>query len=146
MRKMKDSGIEWIGEIPQKWKVDKIFRIFSIIGSGTTPKSTDDLKYIGQINWLQSGDINGGIITNVKNHISQEVIQQYSALKIYKQPFIIIAMYGASIGNISISHVDACVNQACCVLSDSIMDFNYTFYAIKSAKDYLIRKSFYYLL
>ena len=30
MRKMKDSGIEWIGEIPEGWKLTKVKRIFDI--------------------------------------------------------------------------------------------------------------------
>ena len=50
-------------------------------------------------------------------------------------------MYGASVGNISISHIDACVNQACCVMSESIINFNYAFYAIKSAQRYLIYRA-----
>lgn len=140
-REMKDSGIEWIGEIPVEWKKNKVFRCFNIIGSGTTPKSTDDTKFEGNINWIQSGDINGGYISESKNHISNEVLEDYSALKVYNAPFIVIAMYGASIGNIAISNIDACVNQACCVLSDSNLDFKYAFYSIKSAQNYLIRKS-----
>lgn len=30
--KMKDSGVEWIGEIPEGWKIVKINRIFWFIG------------------------------------------------------------------------------------------------------------------
>ena len=30
MRKMKDSGIEWIGEIPEEWNVQRIKTIFSL--------------------------------------------------------------------------------------------------------------------
>ena len=29
MRKMKDSGIEWIGEIPEGWKQNTVFQIFT---------------------------------------------------------------------------------------------------------------------
>ena len=36
-QKMKDSGIEWIGEIPEHWEVRKIKHAFGKIGSGTTP-------------------------------------------------------------------------------------------------------------
>jgi len=38
MREMKDSGIEWIGEISKHWETSKIKYIFKII-SGATPKS-----------------------------------------------------------------------------------------------------------
>lgn len=140
-RAMKDSGIEWIGEIPQEWEINKLNRLFSVIGSGTTPKSNDEKVYRGSINWLQSGDINGSIITNCKNHISDDALDSYSALKFYKAPFIIVAMYGASIGNISISQINACVNQACCVLSEPILNLNFCFLGIKSAQRFLIRNA-----
>ncbi len=139
--KYKDSGIPWIGDIPSDWEVNKINQLFSIIGSGTTPKANNDSNFVGNINWIQSGDINGGFIVDCKNKISEQVLSQYSALKLYKQPFIIVAMYGASVGNISISKIDGCVNQACCVMGKSNQCFEFLFYAIKSAKDYLIYRA-----
>ena len=138
---LKDSGIDWIGKIPEHWSRNKIVRLFSIIGSGTTPKSNKGDNYIGFINWIQSGDINGGYIENCKNTISKTVLKEYSALKIYKAPFIIVAMYGASVGNISISKIDGCVNQACCVMNDTEQNFRYLFYSIISVKNYLIYKA-----
>lgn len=30
-RKMKDSGIEWIGEIPEEWKLSKINNLYEIL-------------------------------------------------------------------------------------------------------------------
>lgn len=140
-REMKDSGIEWIGKIPKEWKKNKILRIFSTIGSGTTPKSTDNNNFDGNINWLQSGDINGNILKECKNRISFKVLSKYPALKLYHAPFIIIAMYGASIGNLSISIIDGCVNQACCVFSHTSQNFQYMFYCLKTVQPYLIRKA-----
>ena len=138
---MRDSGIEWIGQIPEHWSKDKIIRSFRMIGSGTTPKSTDENNFDGDINWIQSGDINGGVMESCKNRVSNETIENCSALKVYSAPFIIVAMYGASVGNTSISSIDGCVNQACCVLSDSALNFNYAFSIIKSCKDYWLRKA-----
>ena len=138
---LKDSGIEWIGEIPEHWSKNKIIRLFSIIGSGTTPKSSKEDNYIGSVNWIQSGDINGGYIENCKNTISGTALKEYPTLKIYKAPFIIVAMYGASVGNISISNIDGCVNQACCVMNETKQNFKYLFYAMNSVKKYLIYKA-----
>ena len=138
---LKDSGIEWIGEIPEHWNKNKIFRLFRIIGSGTTPKSSKEDNYIGSINWIQSGDINGGYIEYCKNTISDTAIKEYPTLRIYKAPFIIVAMYGASVGNISISNIDGCVNQACCVMNETKQNFKYLFYAMNSVKKYLIYKA-----
>lgn len=138
---LKDSGIEWIGNTPEHWNKNKIIRLFGIIGSGTTPKSSKEDNYIGSVNWIQSGDINGGYIENCKNTISDTALKEYTTLKIYKAPFIIVAMYGASVGNISISNIDGCVNQACCVMNETKQNFKYLFYAMNSVKKYLIYKA-----
>ena len=139
MRKMKDSGIEWIGEIPEGWTKNKVIRLFDTIGSGTTPKNiTSDFPVV---NWIQSGDITGSFMPTCKNVISANLLSQYSALKVYPAPFVIIAMYGASVGNASISLIDGCVNQACCVLSSPSCNLHYAFYVIKSAQSYLVRKA-----
>lgn len=138
-RKMKNSGIEWIGEIPEGWTKNKVIRLFDTIGSGTTPKNvTSDFPVV---NWIQSGDITGSFMPACKNVISANLLSQYSALKVYPAPFIIIAMYGASVGNASISLIDGCVNQACCVLSSPSCNLHYAFYVIKSAQSYLVRKA-----
>ena len=138
-RKMKDSGIEWIGEIPEGWTKNKVIRLFDTISSGTTPKNiTSDFPVV---NWIQSGDITGSFMPTCKNVISANLLSQYSALKVYPAPFIIIAMYGASVGNASISLIDGCVNQACCVLSSPSCNLYYAFYVIKSAQSYLVRKA-----
>ena len=138
---LKDSGIEWIGNTPEHWNKNKIIRLFGIIGSGTTPKSSKEDNYIGSVNWIQSGDINGGYIESCKNTISDTALKEYTTLKIYKAPFIIVAMYGASVGNISISNIDGCVNQACCVMNETKQNFKYLFYAMNSVKKYLIYKA-----
>ena len=136
---MKDSGVEWIGEIPMGWLRDKINRIYDIIGSGTTPKFDDAKDNSGPINWIQSGDVYlGGDITKVKNQIAESFLSEYSALKFYKPPFVVIAMYGASIGNMAISHISGCVNQACCVLGNPRENFNYTYYALQALKRHLL--------
>lgn len=142
-QEMKDSGIEWIGNIPNSWHIMKISWLFELIGSGTTPKSTRDEYYNGTINWLQSGDINGGYVNFTEKKISKYICDNNTALTIYAPPFIVIAMYGASIGNISIVNIEACTNQACCVLScpNEIMNLNYLFYQLKSAKDEMLLSS-----
>ena len=114
---MKDSGIEWIGEIPEHWEVKKIKHIAAYIGSGTTPDTGTTEYYDGAINWIQSGDLyKTSKVTNTEKTVTDLALNAFGTLKVYKQPFIVLAMYGASVGNVAISQIDACVNQACCVI------------------------------
>lgn len=143
MSEMKDSGIEWIGEIPIDWKRSKIKNVCSMIGSGTTPSSNVFEYYDnGIINWIQSGDIYGKTeIRDVSTLISTKALASSSSLKIYKAPYIVIAMYGGSVGNTAISYIDACTNQACCCLkTNSEVDFKFLYYWILFCReDFLVR-------
>lgn len=136
---MKESGIDWIGQIPQGWGVKAIKYIFDEIGSGSTPKSDNEIFYDGDINWIQSGDLyQTDTVTSVSKTISYQGFKSTSALKIYKHPFIALAMYGASVGNVAISCIDACVNQAVVVMLGTSETVRFGKYAIEASKNNLI--------
>ena len=60
--------------------------------------------------------------------LSNKALKSNGTLKIYKAPFIVIAMYGGSVGNTAISNIDACTNQACCcVIPHPFIDIKYLF-------------------
>ena len=143
-RETKDSGIEWIGEIPSTWKLCKIKHVCSTIGSGTTPKS-GNLEFYenGTINWIQSGDLyNKATLTNVSTLITKRAFSSTTSLKLYIAPYIVIAMYGASVGNTAISTIDACTNQACCCLKPNISThLKYLFYWINHCKSDFLDKA-----
>ena len=139
MNRMKESGIDWIGQIPQGWGVKAIKYIFDEIGSGSTPKSDNEIFYDGDINWIQSGDLyQTDTVTSVSKTISYQGFKSTSALKIYKHPFIALAMYGASVGNVAISCIDACVNQAVVVMLGTSETVRFGKYAIEASKNNLI--------
>lgn len=115
---MKDSGVEWIGDIPEHWVIWKVTHGFNTIGSGTTPKSDNSDFYEGNILWVTTSELRETVIQNTSQKISIDAFQAHSALKIYPAGSIIIAMYGATIGRLGILGVDATVNQACCVFAE----------------------------
>lgn len=136
-RAMKDSGVEWIGEVPEEWDVSKVKHETSFIGSGTTPRSSCLSFYEnGTIPWIQSGDLyETNEVTDTKQKITSEALRSSSALKVYDKDFIAMAMYG-SIGNIAISRIAACVNQACCCLRPNARNnLNYMYYFLKASTD-----------
>ena len=140
--KMKDSGVEWIGEIPENWEVIKCSYVFSGIGSGTTPKSSNEYYYTNEgVNFLQTGDLNDGYINDTTKKITDKALKEIN-LKIYNKNSLIIAMYGATIGKLGILNVCTTVNQACCVLPQTKkISTKYAFYMYMIARKDLIIKS-----
>ena len=139
MTRMKDSGIEWIGEVPEEWGIKPIKHIFAAIGSGTTPDSSKVEYYDGNINWLQSGDLyKKDYVYAVSKTITDLGYRSSASLRIYQAPFLAIAMYGASIGNLAISKIDACVNQAVAVLKGEENIVRFAKLALEISKTELI--------
>lgn len=140
---MKDSGIPWVGEIPQNRVKAKIKNVASMIRSGTTPLSAvSEFFENGTINWIQSGDIYGKkYINDVSMKITELALASSSSLKIVRKPFIVMAMYGGSVGNTAISLIDACTNQACCCIKpNDKTNFGFLYYWLLFCReDFLIK-------
>jgi type I restriction enzyme S subunit len=131
--KMKDSGVEWIGEVPEHWERRKLSHAFARIGSGTTPPSDQPEWYSDDgIPWVTTGELRESEITKTTKCITQRALDQFSTLRVYPKGSLAIAMYGATIGRLGILGVPATTNQACCVLS--------------GAKSMTVRFAYYWLL
>lgn len=137
-----DSGIEWIGKIPQNWNVRKLFGLLKSIGSGTTPKGNDSY-YDGDIPWLNTGDLTDSYVNIIGKTVTDIAMTECSALKLFDKNSVVIAMYGATIGKLGIITFPTTTNQACCVMSCSKSLYNkYLFYVLYSARDYILTLSY----
>lgn len=138
----KDSGIEWIGKIPQNWNIRKLFGLLKSIGSGTTPKGNDSY-YDGDIPWLNTGDLTDSYVNIIGKTVTDIAMTECSALKLFDKNSVVIAMYGATIGKLGIITFPTTTNQACCVMSCSKSLYNkYLFYVLYSARDYILTLSY----
>jgi type I restriction enzyme S subunit len=139
---MKDSGIKWIGEIPEGWEIAKLGWVYPNMGSGTTPDTNNLLYYVDEgYNWLQTGDLTDGPIVRTSKHLSQIAVED-KRMRFYPIGSIVIAMYGATIGKVGYLEIETSTNQACCVLPPQInMDNKYMFYMLQASKTILISKS-----
>ena len=78
-RAMKDSGIEWIGEIPAGWVVRKLKHYYEI-QTGFTPDTKKEEFYDDEngFDWVNISDIQDGkTIFNTKKKVSQLFVDQY---------------------------------------------------------------------
>ncbi len=138
----KDSGIKWIGNIPESWDMWKIAHACPYVASGTTPKTDSDLYYGGDNLWVTTGELREGIIVDTKKHITDQAILDMPTLKIHPIGSVVIAMYGATIGRLGIFGKEATTNQACCVMPPSkILNNKYLFYWLYATRQEIINLS-----
>jgi type I restriction enzyme S subunit len=141
--KLKPSGIPWLGDVPEGGEVRKLATLFRVIGSGTTPSGPVYYE-AGSIPWVMSGDLNNGIIHSTKRTVTDLAVKEVSALRIYPKNSLIVAMYGATIGKTGVLAVEACTNQACCVLASprSTVNVHYVQMFVNLAKSALVEQAY----
>lgn len=136
---MKDSGVEWLGEIPEHWENWKISHAFQKIGSGTTPSTNRYDYYDGDVPWINTSELRENIITDTSVKITNKALLDNSVLNLYSPGTLLIAMYGATIGRLGILGITACTNQACCALANPILlDTKFVFYWLWMRRNELI--------
>ena len=117
--KMKDSGIDWLGEIPEHWEVKKIKYVVSKVGSGITPSGGATVYQSSGIPLLRSQNIHfDGIKLDDVAYISEEIHDGMSNSKVCEGD-VLLNITGASIGRtyfVEIGLGEANVNQHVCIL------------------------------
>lgn len=137
-----DSGAEWLGEIPNDWEMWKLSHAYTEIGSGTTPSTSNEENFEGNIPWVTTGELRENLILDTKKKVSQRTIEQFPTLKKYPLGSVAIAMYGATIGRLGIFGIEATTNQACCVMTTSkVLNNKYVFYWLQAFKNEIIQLS-----
>ncbi|MEB2786384.1 restriction endonuclease subunit S [Algoriphagus persicinus] len=100
-------------EIPEGWEVKELKKI-ATTGSGGTPLSTRQEYYKnGNIPWINSGEVNQPFIVKAEKFITEAGLNNSSA-KIFRKGTILMAMYGATAGKVSMIDIEAGTNQAIC--------------------------------
>lgn len=130
-------------EIPSSWKWVNL----GCIGkwqSGTTPSKSNPAYYKdGTIPWLNTGDLNDGIISEIPKKVTEKALAETS-LRLNNAGAVCIAMYGATIGKLGVLAIPATTNQACCVCDDLeiFVDKMWLFYFLKHHKKEFIEAGF----
>jgi len=70
---LKDSGIEWLGQVPAHWSVKPLKYLMSLTSGGTPSK--DNLEYWeGTIPWASSKDLKSDELFDTQDHITQKAL------------------------------------------------------------------------
>ena len=108
----KDSGVEWIGEIPEGWEVLALKRIFKII-AGATPKSENEAYWDGDIAWITPADYKTEqkYVSFGRRNLSEQGYHACSTVLLPKGS--IVFSKRAPIGLVAITERELCTNQGC---------------------------------
>ena len=112
-RKMFVDGIDK-EHLPDGWRMGTLGDYCKVIKSGGTP-SRSNMEYWNSKDycWLKTGEVHNNVIFDTEEYISAAGLNNSSA-KIIPCGSIIMAMYGATAGQVAYLNSEATTNQACC--------------------------------
>ncbi len=102
--KMKDSGVEWIGEIPEEWKKKKLKFISKLFGRiGFRGYTVDDIvnDYEGAITLSPSNIIDDKFNLDKKTYLSWTKYEESPEIQIFENDILLVKT-GSTIGKICI--------------------------------------------
>ena len=111
-------------------------------GSGGTPlKAKKEYYEGGTIPWLLSGEVSQGEVREATNFITQKGLENSSA-KMFPKDTVLVAMYGATAGQVGILRFEAATNQAVCgIFPNKFFIPEFLFYFLLSRKDELVAQA-----
>ncbi len=133
---MKNSGIEWLGEIPEHWEVKRIKHIVLKAGSGVTPSGGANVYQLSGIPLLRSQNIYfDGLRLDDVAYITKETHDSMKNSKVLEGD-VLLNITGGSIGRVYFVESwlgEANVNQHVCILRpNQKIESKYLYYVIRS--------------
>ena len=116
--KMKDSGIEWLGEVPKQWNLFQIRHLNTKVGSGVTPKGGAEVYTEEGVIFIRSQNVHfEGLRLDDVVKIDFDTHEKMSGSKVmYKD--VLLNITGASIGRCCVVEIkdEMNVNQHVCII------------------------------
>lgn len=110
--RLKPSGVQWLGEIPEHWDIWRISR-FAIVGNGSTPSRAKPSYWCnGAYPWLNSSHVNRGFIDSSDQFVTKIALKECHLPRVpVGSVLIAITGQGKTRGTAAILNIEATINQ-----------------------------------
>ncbi len=118
---MKDSGVEWLGEVPEHWEVSRLGFHATKIGSGKTPKGGAEIYQDSGVLFIRSQNVYDDGLRIAKSesvYINESIHHEMAGTSVLDGD-VLLNITGGSIGRsclVPTNFPDANVNQHVCIL------------------------------
>jgi len=115
-----------LGMIPNGWRTESLGNVCKCLLGGTPSRNKEEY-WNGDIAWINSGEVNEFRITKPSEYITEEGLKN-SATKLLPAKTTVLAITGATLGQISLLEIETCANQSVIgVLENDILPYEYIY-------------------
>ena len=110
-KEYKDSGVEWLGDIPKHWEASLIKYLSTEVSTGGTPKNLNSFSDDKRVCWFAPGDFRGSeVISDSAKYVTPESCESGDA-KLFSGGSVIVIGIGATLGKVGYSPDHFSCNQ-----------------------------------
>jgi len=132
---------ELVDGLPKGWRTGKVKDVYKTTSGGTPSRTKPEFYENGTINWVKSKELNGSFIFDTEEKITEDAVKKSSA-KLIPRHSILLAMYGATVGEYAITTKETTCNQAiCAVIEKGTFPFTYFFEYFKINRNGIIGRA-----
>ena len=134
--KYKDSGIEWIGKIPNEWKVRRI-KTLTIVGRGASPRPIDDPKYFdneGEYSWVRIADVTAS--NRFLNETSEKLSILGKSFSVPLEPGRLFISIAGTVGKPIITKIKCCIHDGFVYFKNLNLEPEYLYYIFIGGQAY----------
>jgi len=127
--KYKDSGVEWIGEIPEHWTANKVKHNFNFKTGFTPPSGKNEYYENGKHVWINISDLQEKDVSDSVNKITDKAIEDYN-------PSIVpigslLYSFKLSVGRVGFNLVECYTNEAIFSIEpDGVTNLGFFYYSL----------------
>jgi type I restriction enzyme M protein len=125
-------------DIDPEWRLVKLGDITETSSGGTPLRSKKEYYDNGTIPWVKSGEVAQGFVSDTEEKITELGLKNSSA-KIFPKDTVLVAIYGATAGQVGLLKIEATTNQAVCgIFPNEKYIPEYLYLVLKTKTDYMV--------
>lgn len=132
----KDSGVEWLGQVPEGWEIKQVRRVSPIL-RGASPRPIDDPIYFddnGLFAWVRIADVTSSEMFLEKT--TQQLSELGASLSVKLEPDSLFLSIAGSVGKPCITKIKCCIHDGFVYFPNMNINNKFLFYIFKSGEPY----------
>jgi type I restriction enzyme S subunit len=132
----KDSGVEWLGDVPSDWDVIKVKHL-SPIKRGASPRPIDDPKFFddeGDYAWVRIADVSAS--GTYLKQTTQQMSALGSSLSVKLEPGELFLSIAGTVGKPCITAIRACIHDGFVYFPNLKIPHKFLFYVFAGEQAY----------
>lgn len=130
--RMKDSGVEWIGDVPEHWEITSIARISTVV-RGASPRPAGDPLYFNgsDVPWITVAEVTKGEGKYIYETETFLTFAGAEKSRVVEKGTLLLSNSGATLGVPKITCITGCINDGSLAFYDLKINQTYLLYIFK---------------